>query len=903
MRRVTVPLASAALAAGLLVVPMTSSVADEAAEVAPADTGPAEHLANLPPWPEPGSARVVPLQETGPPGERLNLIVVCDGYQAVELDTCHEDVDRNQAVQWSVEPFRTYRDYINVYLLEISSVDSGIRRDPEEDAPPEVRDAKNTPLRLWYADGLTNPLARGITYGQPLAGPTNGSACPGHPSPTTNPDYPLDAGILGDPRCNGHQQRAMYLNSYVAPALGVPVGSFRPTGGQNSGPQNIQTLAISNTFTYGGIGGRDATTSGGSPQAPLISLHELGHSLGTMQDEYPYSARTEPGPRHPDSEPSSFHHTRMTSEEMIAAEAKWWRWLGEESESGGIIRAADPDGYESGVYSGSNVWRPSSNSMMRWIGFYFDQVGREHMVARITGQRDKGEMNLRHTPEGEVRRGGVVWVEPMHPKYHEVEVTWRIGGPDGDVVSSGNTRYLDLSTLDLAPGDVVHVEVRDPVGPDGIDWVRNPSTGISATDSGYNGARFVQTREWTVSRLRAVPSNPDVEFVASTPTHRPVAGDEIVYVTTTHANTRILDVGWRLDGQELDVEPDRRTLDLGALDLAEGTYELSATVTDPARPHAGSDTLTWTVDNALPSAPRTLSEPLATLGGDVEHPVYFEGWDMWLEPQDDQDGYQDEPYVVGEFRLNGDGWFNYFGFPEEPMPESPFRFRHSGTDVKALTYGNLGTGGLSKATFEQHYGPGDPNGPFIPGYGTHVVEHRAIDPAGNIGDADEYRATVLPGETPECTRTITGAHRGTMVVTDGVTCLHDAEVTGNVTVRGGSLVVSGGSVSGTVIADRADLVQLIGADVRGLTRISGTTGGVTAVGSTFRGSVTLSGNAQVPHHEWAERYAEHAGAYGPILAGNTFSGRLSCTGNSAAASDFGASNQINGPAAGDCAHL
>ncbi len=69
----------------------------------------------------------------------------------------------------------------------------------------------------------------------------------------------------------------MYLQNYVAPVLGIPFNA-----------QNIQTLAIFNTFTYGGIGGTQATTSGGSPQGPLISLHELGHSLGAMADEYPY---------------------------------------------------------------------------------------------------------------------------------------------------------------------------------------------------------------------------------------------------------------------------------------------------------------------------------------------------------------------------------------------------------------------------------------------------------------------------------------------------------------------------------------------------------------------------------------------------------------------------------------
>jgi hypothetical protein len=40
-----------------------------------------------------------------------------------------------------------------------------------------------------------------------------------------------------------------------------------------------------------------------------------------------------------------------------------------------------------------------------------------------------------------------------------------------------------------------------------------------------------------------------------------------------------------------------------------------------------------------------------------------------------------------------------------------------------------------------------------------------------------------------------------------------------------------------------------------------------------------------------------------VLAGNTFTGRLSCTGNSAQARDFEAANDIAGHASGDCAGL
>ena len=203
---------------------------------------------------EPGSATVVPIQVTGPPSERLNLVIMSDGYQADELDKFRADVDRNLNVQWSIEPFRTYRHYFNIYRLEIVSQDSGISCDPDDG---NVR--RNTPLRLNFANTCpADPLARGVTYGPAL---TPGTGCP----------------ALNAPGCTGTQQHNLFLSTYLTP-LGV------------SG-QNVQTLALANTFTYGGIGGTQATTSGGSPQGPLISTHELGHSLGQLADEYPYSSR------------------------------------------------------------------------------------------------------------------------------------------------------------------------------------------------------------------------------------------------------------------------------------------------------------------------------------------------------------------------------------------------------------------------------------------------------------------------------------------------------------------------------------------------------------------------------------------------------------------------------------
>ncbi|MER7444053.1 M64 family metallopeptidase [Micromonospora avicenniae] len=845
--------------------------------VGPASGAPADG----PPMPLP-NPKVHPIQVTGPAAERLNLIIMGDGYQWDQQQLFLQDVDRNLAVMWATEPFRTYRDYINVYAVEIASIDYGVRCDPDgrvRHPDGTIRDtgeregpinAKNTALRMIYQNGCNDPLSRGTVYG---GAPENCQDFAAY--------YP--AGV--NPCETGNQAHNRILDNYVAPVLGIPRTS-----------QNVQTLAIFNTFTYGGIGGTNATTSGGSPQGPLISLHEIGHSLGTLADEYPYSSRDVVRPCYTGGEPNSFHHTTYTDpQKMVEDQQKWWRWVGEESLSGGTI----------GLHEGGGSYpcgqrRPSEHSMMRWIGFDFDQVGLEHMVARVTGMRNSGQMNVRHTPVGTVASDSVLWVETGQPRYHELQVTWRIGGPDGTVLDTHNSRDLDLGALDLPAGTVVHVEVRDPVGPDGTDWVRNPSTGNTATNSGYNGPRFVQTRQWTVGDTKVTPSSPAATFTSHTMNTQPVAGDEVVYVRTNHPDDRVLDVTWSLDGEAVPNPHNSRNLDLGALTLAAGTHKLTATVTDPADPGGVSDRVEWTVDNALPTAPRTLSQPLTRLAGDVEHPVYFNGWDMRLDPRDDHTGYDEDRYVVGQFRLDKDGWYNYFGFPEKPMPASPFQFRHSGTDVKALTYGNLGTGGLSRAAFEQTLPDDHPAGGFVPGFGTHLVEHRAIDPAGNVGEPSAYRATVLPGASPDCTRTLTGPQLR-VVASEGVTCLKNAQVLGAVSVkRGASLVVSDSSITGTLSATGAQALQIFGSTVNGATDIAGTTRDVTIAGSTFNGSVSLARNVQVSAND---RYSRLAGAYGPILVGSRINGSLSCAGNSAAVKDFGAPNTVNGAKGGDCAAL
>ena len=291
MRRGMKVLATAALSLGVL-------------------AGDGERAGARPPLPLP-APKVTPIQVTGPPAQRLNLIILGDGYQWDQQSIFYADVDRNLSVMWATEPFRTLPQ-LHQRLRGRDRVDR-LRRPLRPGRPraarrrhdPRHRRARGADRRQEHraADDLPERLHRPALPRHGLrrrAGQLRNAAA-------LAKYYPAGR----DHACEtGNQAHNRILDTYVAPVLGIPRTS-----------QNLQTLAIFNTFTYGGIGGSQATTSGGSPQGPLISLHEIGHSLGTLADEYPYSSRDVVRPCYTGGEPGSFHHTIIPSAaQMLAAQ-------------------------------------------------------------------------------------------------------------------------------------------------------------------------------------------------------------------------------------------------------------------------------------------------------------------------------------------------------------------------------------------------------------------------------------------------------------------------------------------------------------------------------------------------------------------------------------------------------
>jgi hypothetical protein len=581
------------------------------------------------------AGRVVPIQITGDPAKRFNLILLGDGYTAADQPKFRDNVARQLTMLFAFEPWRSYRGYLNVYRVETPSAKSGVSCDPDVNSP-----VRHTPLGMAFWSGCHRTDMR----------------------------------------------RQLVVNPRAAEKYADLV-----TG---TGAGNRQIVALANSTTYGGTGGTYATASGGNAMSSLIMPHELGHTLGGLQDEYDYYQRGLPGGAYTGGEPRSIQHTTLTERRMRDEHRKWWRWLGERSTAGGVIGH-----YQGGMYAAKGVWRPSEHSMMKTLGYAYDQVARERMTQAISAKIPLIQAN---TPaDAVIGADRVVWLETAHPVDHRLRITWTL---DGRTVSAGRP-YLDLAGLRPAPGrHTLTAEVTDPTG-----FIRDPEIRSALT----------QVRTWTVdARVRTPAVLAPIAFTGSTPENTDVGADDVIYVETTHPARSVPAVHWTLDGRP--VTAPGGDLALARFHLAAGTHTVTAQATSSG---TRSKTLTWKVDAQRPEVSYELTPPAATEGRAY---VFDDRFAMRLTPRD-----TDGP-AVAEFQVDGDGWFRYFGWPT--APDAPFVFTPLGTEIDHLVYGKLGR--PARATPWDH---------VPPGYGRHTIEYRAIDAAGNVGRTRRFTVVLRRG--------------------------------------------------------------------------------------------------------------------------------------------------------------
>lgn len=73
-------------------------------------------------------AQVFPIHEvliTGERSKRINIVFLGDGYTSDEMDKYNSNVQGVVEELFNAEPYSSYRNYFNVYTIEVPSEESG----------------------------------------------------------------------------------------------------------------------------------------------------------------------------------------------------------------------------------------------------------------------------------------------------------------------------------------------------------------------------------------------------------------------------------------------------------------------------------------------------------------------------------------------------------------------------------------------------------------------------------------------------------------------------------------------------------------------------------------------------------------------------------------------------------
>jgi len=270
-----------------------------------------------------------------------------------------------------------------------------------------------------------------------------------------------ESGVDNDPSQGISRDTALDMQYWCGGtqrALCVNVGKAYTAAA--AAPDIDQVIAISNSTMYGGVGypgSNLGTAAGRNSAAAQIAIHEMGHSLGNLADEYTYGGPT----TYNGNELTPANVSIYNSTQQLNDNRKWWRWM--DASLTGFDNPVST--YEGGNYSVNGVYRPSNNSMMRALSRPFNLVSAEQLIRKIYREVNPIDDGTPHNTV--VEPTDTVWVTPMQPLDHDLEVLWFLD--DQPITSATGQSSLDLSTLGL--GSESH-EVRVKVT-DQTPWVRN----------------------------------------------------------------------------------------------------------------------------------------------------------------------------------------------------------------------------------------------------------------------------------------------------------------------------------------------------------------------------------------------------------------------------------------------
>jgi len=159
----------------------------------------------------------------------------------------------------------------------------------------------------------------------------------------------------GDP-CGGSANRCLYYGTSCDSS-----GTENIVAAELRAPAHDETIVMVNTTRYGGCGGARAVYSAGNGSATEIAVHELGHSLGGLADEYQGNPTC-----------SAFAGEINTSSDPI--NGAWPEWIGD---------LGPPR--EGAQYYDQCRYRPTGNCEMRSLFQEFCPVCNQHWSLVLFG--------------------------------------------------------------------------------------------------------------------------------------------------------------------------------------------------------------------------------------------------------------------------------------------------------------------------------------------------------------------------------------------------------------------------------------------------------------------------------------------------------------------------------------
>jgi len=339
-----------------------------------------------------------------------------------------------------------------------------------------------------------------------------------------------DSGVDHDPTQGIYRDTALDMGFWCGGTkrlLCVSMSKAKSYAAQAPGDDLI--VALANSSKYGGAGYSSsdlATASARHSSSADVVVHENGHALADLADEYTYGGPT----TYTGSEPSAVNVTKFTAQTLIDNQYKWYRWLGESFPQFDGAHGM----YEGGNYSRFGIYRPSNNSMMRALGRPFNMPSVEAHIISFYLYIDP--IDTRTPAQTTVPSCETLWVDPIDIP---MQITWSL---QALVIAGADAESLDTCAMFIPAGQYqVTARVRDTT-----PWVRDEAardqlmTQSVSWNVVFDGcpADFTTTGAPGGSPLFGVPdgdiTGADIQYYVNAF----IAGDvEIADITTTGAAT------------------------------------------------------------------------------------------------------------------------------------------------------------------------------------------------------------------------------------------------------------------------------------------------------------------------------------------------------------------------------